>query len=624
MILVIALLEMLNKQQEHRISPLFRLALIKGEETAIVLHLRRGAPLDGVDNHGHTPLMIAARLGRRDLCELLMAEGADPSITEASGASAADIAEREGWHDLCVLIRSKSAPRPTEISFNNHATPQDEEAEPDAWIAEELFEEPAAVGDPDDSLKTLQKKINDHRFQQPDDEWQLADLVLPSTSGLVASVPIPPELLRLFEASLLSGVTTKRLVSAATPGYNAHQRRMVLDVMAAAGIRLIRDSIFADLYDTSTEIFRNSASARELAEDLHSFIGNESDVSDSYITSIANSRVFNAERETRVFARLKQAREDLLFAARELQFEENVSLRPISEDDPDAAAEDADLEGEEMSSNEEREAASTTDEMILAQAVQRFEDPKWNANNSEGFELQKKVKAYLRARDLAVEGGLKLVPWMARRYKKIGMPLEDLIQEGNIGLIRAVEKFDPQNGARFGTYATWWIRQAITRSISDRMRTIRIPAHLAVHIGKFRRFTERFQVGFNRNPDEHEISAGIDVTITQARRLRFLPRITSHILNKNSLRQSVNETFEIAMANELRSTASIVLGTVTAREERVLRMRFGFFDEVELTLEEVGQVFDVTRERIRQIEAKALRKLKHPSRSRILRSYLDS
>ncbi|RVH78129.1 sigma-70 family RNA polymerase sigma factor [Sinorhizobium meliloti] len=609
---------MLSKQN-NRISPLFRLALVKGEEPAIVLHLRRGAPLDGVDNHGHTPLMIAARLGRRDLCELLIAEGADPSITEPGGACAADIAEREGWKDLSALIRSKLLPRPAEV--DSRPTIELQGDEDTLWVAEESFEAPAAIGDPDSALNAIQDRISDHRFHQPDDEWQLADLVLPSASEFYLPVRMSPGLLRLFEAALSSGVTTKRSVIVASQGYTSHERRTLLHVLAAADIRLISESVFTDFYDSGTEIFRNSAAARELAEDFNGLIETGSDTADSYIANIAQSRVFNAERETRIFARLTQARDDLLIIARQVQLEPNLSPQANS-DDYAAAVEDADVEDEEIPSRDE-EIAPDSDEMLLARAMKKLESEDWKASDNERRDLRKKVDAYLRARDLAIEGGLRLVPWIARRYQKIGMPVEDLIQEGNIGLIRAVEKFDPKNGARFGTYATWWIRQAITRALSDKLRTIRIPVHLATHVGRFNRFIEQFRAEFNRKPDVQELSAGIDVTVTQAKRLLCLPRITSHVIDENSLRQSVNETFDIALMNELRSTASLVLMTLTPREERVLRMRFGFFDEVELTLEEVGQVFDVTRERIRQIEAKALRKLKHPSRSRILRSYLD-
>ncbi|AVA21986.1 sigma-70 family RNA polymerase sigma factor [Rhizobium sp. NXC24] len=609
---------MLNKQSS-RISPLFRLALVKGEEPAIVLHLRRGAPLDGVDNHGHTPLMIAARLGRRDLCELLIAEGADPSITEPGGACAADIAEREGWKDLSALIRTTLLPRPAEADPTPVIELQGDEDS--LWMAEESFEAPAAIGDPDNTLKAIQDRISDHRFQQTDDEWQLADLVLPSASESYIPVHVSPGLLRLFEAALSSGVTTKRSVILASQGYTSHQRRTLLHVLAAADIRLISESVFRDFYDSGTEIFRNSAAARELAENFNSLIETGSDAADSYIANIAQSRVFTAEREARIFARLTQAKDDLLIIARQMQLEPNPSTQANS-DDYAAAVEDEDVEDEEIPSREE-EIAPDSDEVLLAQAMKKLESEDWKTRGNERRDLRKKVDAYLRARDLAIEGGLKLVPWIARRYQKMGMPIEDLIQEGNIGLIRAVEKFDPKNGARFGTYANWWIRQAITRALSDKLRTVRIPVHLVTHVGRFNRFIEQFRAEFNRKPYVQEISAGIDVTVTQAKRLLCLPRITSHVIEENSLRQSVNETFDITLMNELRSTASLVLMTLTPREERVLRMRFGFFDEVELTLEEVGHVFDVTRERIRQIEAKALRKLKHPSRSRVLRSYLD-
>lgn len=613
------------------ISPLFRLALIKGEEASVLLHLRRHAPVNGRDVNGRTPLMIAATNGRPGICELLVMEGADVTLRDPDGWTAVDLATRGGHHFIASILQACMAVSLSPVLETATAADPGEDCIA-GWEAETEFHAPADKRVTDQDVIALQVAIASHRVTRERDDWETADISLPASATEKATVAIPQSVYAMIASGLAAGWLTDDAVSTAWARANPQHIRQLRQVLAAANVR-----IFPARPGNPFQCISNAEPAKQ---DLHlcqevfdsfcDMCASHLGTVEKYGLEIAGFGPFSPDRELRIFSKVAEARTRLVEAFTGFLEETPMVLRselPRTEEVEDDCEEADDGSGIPETGDdltvESRVSESSVTELFFRDFVKLFNELEQNSSDRQDLKpLRLALENYRKARDRGMEGGLKLVPWLAYRYRRSGLPIEDLIQEGNIGLMRAVEKFDSTKGSRFGSYAVWWIRQAMSRAIEDQSRLIRVPVHIGEFVRKTERIRQRTRAGLGREASVEEIASELEVSPGKIKNVFSIPRSPFLAVSRLLVDDRVSLPDHQHDLSNLRSLTSEMLSILPARTERVLRLRFGMGGVEEHTLEEVGEKFDVTRERIRQIEAKGLRILRHPTRSRKLEAFL--
>lgn len=668
-------------------SRLFKMALLNGAQEAVRLHLRRES-VNARDQHGRTPIMIAAMRGRADLCALLLAEGADGSLLDSSGANAASLALETGCDEAAAILNQHAASllesSPVPSAPANGATREihaDWEPEPEPTLA---ATDSAYV----QSAERLHTHLSGHVPADHDVDWSDVAVTLADPTLVVPSFLQYLDTLR----SLISyGMKSGRV--------NVHQARhacqdsehLFFALMTALGdLGILVDDT---LQQPCPPVPRDEESDWEdddLVDEalgwLQNFLEQPTQARRLYEKDVHSQPLLTRQEELALASTMDHQRTRVL---REIAGDGGV-LRALLTDGagvPRPSGEGAD-EDEDEPEDEDAAYAHSGDlddgspagaGVPRATTLSRLADPQalvatdgitteagehllrelhppftvirdacgaaavCNGTVPRTMGLAASMEQLASTRERFVLANLRLVLWVARKYSSQDVPVEDLVQEGNIGLFKAVERFDHRREARFSTYAVWWIRQAITRAIADQARTVRLPVHVVDTINKLTRVEQRLMQELGRQPLPEEIAHEMGIDEHRVREVQKLAQQSVSLETRMREEDSQLETRmgeddgqlgdtipdeeslppgEAVSAALLKEQVARVLGTLANREGEVLRLRYGLDDGTGRTLEEVGRVFGVTRERIRQIEAKALRRLRHPSRSKLLRDFI--
>ena len=634
-------------ERRAALPPLFRMAVLKGVEASVLLHIRRGAPVNGCDDRGRTPLMLAAAAGRHEICLLLLSEGAEAALAGADGRTAADMAEAEGHAALAAALRPakerKVEPEPVAPVIDEAPV---EEAGAGGWLAEADVSTPASDMSLTTTVAAFQDHISQHRMARTDDAWAAADIAIPlgKRVGRPAAV-LPRGVESVFTTALAKGRICETWLERMLPGAGAEQMRLVRNVLDAAGVEVEPAGFWNKAVPPPTRSDRARAGDVQDAVDLlANLIEDNLEPFDIYRATTDGLAAFGRDEEERLFRTLGDARRALMLA---LTAGRSALLEWIEVEEADEGCYGPDEDDADEEDEDDGEGISTADQTDLL----RFLDPSAAGGNETvappyaalgrllesgavgGISetvlgpVRKALFRYGQARDRIAGANLKLVPWLARRYRRHGLPLMDLVQEGNMGLLRAIDRFDPSRGNRFSTYAVWWIRQSMTRAIADQARIIRVPVHMMETVRQVDRARRELEAGGQGQVSIDDLAEKLFMSFEKVKKvLRIVPDpISLEVAPRADIEdRGVASPFDGIAASGLREITARALSSLTPREERVLRLRFGIGLDSDHTLEEVGQQFEVTRERIRQIEAKAIRRMKHPSRSRLLRSFLDA
>ncbi|WP_313123676.1 sigma-70 family RNA polymerase sigma factor [Pseudescherichia sp.] len=657
----------------YRIPPLLIRALKSGVSSVVEFHLSRGLPKDARDSLGNSPLMIAIQYGHFAICEMLLRAGVDVEHQNNLGFCASDFAQEQTLRDLLARYRQSSPPAEqqpagepfddVEVEAKTEIEPLETEAAMDfmQWDAE-VESEPA-----EDNLTLRHASAEAQqllsRYRPKDDavEWSDIELTLPDPPTPVSHSPQNyPHLSTLLTGALDAGRVSVRDIRFAGEevfGMSWPEFRVSVEALIK-DLPLIVDG---DGTFPESDVYGALAVSDDLEPWFDAFGAlRQPGIFERYLVDIRQWDVVDKTKEERLGQRMDTALISLMTILAGLPEAEYLQLLhpnclPATAPEITEEEDDAEEADEETSSAaDEDDAISFNDLLFLLRSGKAEEYQDNHIPRPEYADLQQIVEraqtlipdechkmslyvsSYRDAWEGLIHANLRLVVAIAKKHCGRGLDIEDLIQEGNLGLIKAVEKFDYRRGFKFSTYASWWIRQKITRAIADQAQLIRLPVHFYEQFRRWRNSRDQLQYRQGITPTLRRLQEMTDLPERQLLRMAKFEEQTALIgdfhddaqdheaaLSRDALLTRRDFTSAPVQSLELREHISSVLNTLLPRETQIIKMRFGIGMTQDYTLEEVGKQFDVTRERIRQIEAKALRKLRHHSRASKLGGFVE-
>ncbi len=657
----------------YRIPPLLIRALKSGVSSVVEFHLSRGLPKDARDSLGNSPLMIAIQYGHFAICEMLLRAGVDVEHQNNLGFCASDFAQEQTLRDLLARYRQSSPPAEqqpagepfddVEVEAKTEIEPLETEAAMDfmQWDAE-VESEPA-----EDNLTLRHASAEAQqllsRYRPKDDavEWSDIELTLPDPPTPVSHSPQNyPHLSTLLTGALDAGRVSVRDIRFAGEevfGMSWPEFRVSVEALIK-DLPLIVDG---DGTFPESDVYGALAVSDDLEPWFDAFGAlRQPGIFERYLVDIRQWDVVDKTKEERLGQRMDTALISLMTILAGLPEAEYLQLLhpnclPATAPEITEEEDDAEEADEETSSAaDEDDAISFNDLLFLLRSGKAEEYQDYHIPRPEYADLQQIVEraqtlipdechkmslyvsSYRDAWEGLIHANLRLVVAIAKKHCGRGLDIEDLIQEGNLGLIKAVEKFDYRRGFKFSTYASWWIRQKITRAIADQAQLIRLPVHFYEQFRRWRNSRDQLQYRQGITPTLRRLQEMTDLPERQLLRMAKFEEQTALIgdfhddaqdheaaLSRDALLTRRDFTSAPVQSLELREHISSVLNTLLPRETQIIKMRFGIGMTQDYTLEEVGKQFDVTRERIRQIEAKALRKLRHHSRASKLGGFVE-
>jgi len=659
----------------YRIPPLLIRALKSGVSSVVEFHLSRGLPKDARDALGNSPLMIAIQYGHFAICEMLLRAGVDVEHKNNLGFCASDFAQEQTLRDLLARYRQSSPPTgqqpagepvdDVEVEAETEIEPLETEAAMDfmQWDAE-VESEPA-----EDNLTLrhasaeAQQLLSRYRPKDDAAEWSDIELTLPDPPTPISHSPQNyPHLSTLLTGALdASRVSVREIRFAGEEDFGMSWPEFRVSVEA-----LIKDlPLIVDGDNTfpESDVYGALAASDDLELWFDAFGAlRQPGIFERYLVDIRQWDVVDKTKEERLGQRMDTALISLMTILAGLTEAEYLQLLhpnclsatapEITEEEDDA--EEADEEISSAADDDDDDAISFNDLLFLLRSGKAEEYQDNHIPRPEYADLQQIVEraqtlipdechkmslyvsSYRDAWEGLIHANLRLVVAIAKKHCGRGLDIEDLIQEGNLGLIKAVEKFDYRRGFKFSTYASWWIRQKITRAIADQAQLIRLPVHFYEQFRRWRNSRDQLQYSQGITPTLRRLQEMTDLPERQLLRMAKFEEQTALIgdfhddaqdceaaLSGDALLTRRDFTSAPVQSLELREHISSVLNTLLPRETHIIKMRFGIGMTQDFTLEEVGKQFDVTRERIRQIEAKALRKLRHHSRASKLGGFVE-